>query len=41
MLQKGTVFWNVSSRYQIERFGIEKSTYVKEIGKLSGIVVCE
>jgi len=24
-----------------ERFGMEKSAYVKEIGKLSGIVVCE
>ena len=24
-----------------ERFGTEKSTYVIEIGKLSGIVVCE
>ena len=23
-----------------ERFGMEKSAYVEEIGKLSGIVVC-
>ena len=24
-----------------ERFGMEKSEYIKEISKLSGIVVCE
>ena len=24
-----------------ERFRMEKSAYIKEIGKLSGIVVCE